>query len=129
MMKKFFTLLFSVLTLYLANAYAGKSMGVTASCSEGAFVITLPANPTTGYQWAVPQFDSTKFKLKSQRYVAPKTRLMGAGGVTLFNFQVLNAKSCPKSTLMVFTYARSWDPKSATHTTVNVKFIASKKSS
>lgn len=129
MMKKLFTLLFSVLTLYWANAYAGKSMSVTALCSDGEFVITLPANSTTGYQWTVPRFDSTKFVLKSKRYVAPKTRLMGAGGVTLFNFQVLNAKSCPKSTLMVFTYARSWDPKSATQTTVDVKFIASKKSS
>jgi len=122
MIKSISAFFIGALSLYLSTAHAEKSMSVIAKCSGGAFVVKLPANPTTGYQWAAPEFDTTQFQLKSQRYVAPKTRSMGAGGNTLFTFQSLKGGACPKNAVMLFRYVRPWDPKSATQTTVHLEF-------
>lgn len=121
-MKRFFVLLTGALCLSSWLAHAGREMTVHVGRLESAFVVNLPANPTTGYQWQVAQFDKSLLTLTSQHYVAPKPQIMGAGGDSLFTFQLRQGKFYPKSTAMVFTYARSWEPSSAMLTKVTVKF-------
>lgn len=49
------------------------------------FVISVNANPTTGYTWEVG-FDQSLLKLV-KRYTPSKTSLVGAGGVESFEFE------------------------------------------
>ena len=121
-MKRFFLLITGALCLSSWLAHAGREMTVHVGRLQPAFVVKLPANPTTGYQWQVTQFDKSLLTLISQHYVAPKPQIMGAGGDCLFTFQLRQGKPYPKSTAMVFTYARSWEPSSAMLTKVTVKF-------
>lgn len=121
-MKRFLVLLTGALCLCSWLVHASGAMTVHVSRADSSFVIKLPANPTTGYRWAVTRFDKTLLDLTAQQYVAPKTRMMGAGGNALFTFQVRPGETYPKSTTMLFSYARSWEPSSAAVTKVTVQF-------
>lgn len=103
-------------------AYADKTLILHANRTALTFEVTLPANPTTGYQLSVKQFDASLFQLTSKHYIAPKSKLIGAGGQMVFSFQLLQGKSYPKQTDLSFSYARSWDPSSTTVTKVTVMF-------
>lgn len=118
-MRQFLAGIFLFFSLAV-NADNTKSIHVQAS--QKLIEITLPANPTTGFQWKLEHFDSSVLKLLSQRFDAPKTRLIGAGGVSIFTFKILNDQSRPKSTKLMFRYAQPWEPSSASLTTVAVIF-------
>lgn len=121
-MRRFSVLLMGLLCLCSWLVHAGDSMTIHVSRSSSSFVVKLPANSTTGYQWTVTRFNKALLDLTSQQYVAPKTRMMGAGGHALFTFQMRQGESYPKSTTMLFSYARPWEPSSATVTKVTVQF-------
>lgn len=104
------------------NAYAISPMTLHVSPTAQVVEVRLPANPTTGFQWTVLGVKPAVLSLKSQQYLLPNNRLMGAGGVSLFTFTVLQEKSRPKQCVIVLEYARSWDKSSATQTRVTVKF-------
>ncbi len=96
------------------------TLNVDPNCPQ--FVVTLPSNPTTGYQWVATTYDKTLFQLKSSRYAAPQTTLVGAGGQMTFTFGLIKGQSYPASTQMSFTYARPWDPSSGTIKPVSIRF-------
>ncbi len=83
------------------------------SKKESNFIVSLPANPTTGFQWTLKQYDKKLFHLLKEDYVASKPKLIGSGGVTRYVFELYEGKHYPKSTMMTFQYARSWDKRSA----------------
>lgn len=91
-------------------------------CSQ-QFMVTLPSNPTTGYQWTVTTYDKSILRMTNSHYSAPQTKLIGAGGNMIFTFALIKGKSYPKLTQMSFTYARPWDVKSGTLKQVTVNFI------
>ena len=101
---------------------AAKTMTVNVDTSSPQFVVTLPSNPTTGFQWSVTQYDKRLFKLLSSHFNAPRTRLMGAGGQMTFNFALIKGKKYPASSQMLFTYARPWEHNSGTTETVTLHF-------
>ena len=101
---------------------AADTMTINADPASKQVVVTLPSNPTTGYQWNVSAYDTKLLKLVSSHYVAPQTTLIGAGGKMIFTFALLKGKSNPNVTPMTFIYARSWEPKSGTIQKVMVKF-------
>lgn len=94
--------------------------------SNPQFDVTLPANPTTGYQWAVTQYDKTLFQMTGSQYFAPQTKRMGAGGQMIFTFRLNKGKNYPQKTNLLFTYARSWEPKSGTQKPVIITFYKNK---
>ena len=54
------------------------------------FTITLPANPTTGYQWQLARPLNVKLiKLISSEYIADDTGLIGSGGKQVWKFKAL----------------------------------------
>lgn len=104
-------------------SYAVDSVPIMIDPTHPQFVVSLPSNPTTGYQWTVKSYDKNRLTLLTSRYVAPKTKLIGAGGTMTFTFAPVAGKSFPKTTLMVFTYARPWDPSSGTQKKIRIHFI------
>jgi len=112
-MKRLLMMLMSVLCLCSWLAYANDNLTVHVKRSDTSFVIRLPANATTGYQWNLVRFDKTLLSLKSHQYNAPQSKMMGAGGEASFTFQLQRAKSRPNSTELVFRYARPWEAASS----------------
>lgn len=113
----------SLLLLCSLNGYAGNALTISVDPSNPQFVVTLPANPTTGYQWTATSYDKTLLQMTGSKYVPLQTKLIGAGGNTVFSFALIKGKTYPQSTQMTFTYARAWDPKSGTVKKVTVNFV------
>ncbi len=116
-----------MLLLCSSWGYAADTLTLYVDSSSPQFVVTLPANPTTGYQWTVSTYDKTMLRLTSSHYIVPKTKLIGAGGEMTFTFALNKGKAYPKATTMSFTYARSWEPKSGTLKQVTVQFTKNNK--
>lgn len=110
-----------LLLMLAACSYADTNM-LVFSKAQPQFVITLPSNPTTGYQWKVTSYDKTLFQLKSSRYSPSKTSLVGAGGTMSFTFMLNKGQVYPASSKMSFIYARPWDASSQTMKTIRLKF-------
>lgn len=97
-------------------------LAIKVSNQQSSFVVNLEANPTTGYQWEVVSYDKALLTLKSSVYQRPDTKLIGAGGQMLFTFTVNKGKTHPKSTKLVFKYARPWEKDTGTLQKVVVNF-------
>lgn len=121
-MKRSSILLTSVLCLCSWLVYAADNVTVHVNRVDSSFVIHLPANATTGYQWNVVRFNKTFLALKSHQYTAPQSKMMGAGGEASFTFRLRQAKSLPKSTELIFRYARPWEAAKGKLTNVTVVF-------
>lgn len=103
-------------------AYAENAMVAHVSKSASDFQISLPTNPTTGYQLRLTQFDHARFKVLNSTYIPPQSKLMGAGGTMVFTFQRQANKTYPQQAVFLFRYAQPWNPSSATITHVTVLF-------
>ncbi|MDD4162320.1 MAG: protease inhibitor I42 family protein [Methanothrix sp.] len=70
------------------------------------FTISLPANPTTGYQWKA-DYDYVLLKEESAQFerASTGTANVGAGGTSVFVFTPL----MPGKTTIYFVYKRSWE--------------------
>jgi Predicted secreted protein len=70
------------------------------------FTIILKGNATTGYQWQFAKpLDENIVQLISSKYLADKTKLVGAGGKQVWIFKALKAGQ----TNISFKYVRSWE--------------------
>ncbi|HHT0592375.1 TPA: protease inhibitor I42 family protein [Legionella anisa] len=119
-MKTVFGLL---LLSFSMMGYADDNLTMNVNVDEPSFVVALPANPTTGFQWSVVRFDKSLLTLRSSTYERPKTELIGAGGQMNFTFGLQKSKSYPDNTIIVFKYARSWEPDTATLKSIKVNFV------
>ncbi len=70
------------------------------------FLITLPANPTTGYSWKA-KFDENYLSLRSKDFVADKASpdTVGSGGTEVFTFNPIKAGEV----MITMSYERSWE--------------------
>ncbi|MDM7940258.1 MAG: protease inhibitor I42 family protein [Methanothrix sp.] len=68
------------------------------------FTISLPANPTTAYEWNA-DYDYYLLNLTSSQFERTPTRAIGAGGTSVFVFTPLR----PGKTTIYFVYKRSWE--------------------
>lgn len=111
----------SLLLLGSSWLQAADSLTINVNKNSPQFVVALPSNPTTGFQWTVKHYDRKLLQLKSSNYIAPKTKLIGAGGQMTFTFAPIKGKTYPASTKMSFAYARSWEAKQGAlkHVTIN----------
>lgn len=112
----------TMLCMTVFSVYAQKTLTIHANRVARTFQVTLPANATTGYQWSVKHYDKSLFQFKSQQYIRPTSRLMGAGGHATFTFQLRRGQPSPKQTDILFSYARPWEPSKGTLTKVTVIF-------
>lgn len=98
------------------------SAPITLNVNQSHFVITLPSNPSTGYQWKVTQFDNSFLTLVSSNYVAPRANFIGGEGQMLFTFRLIPGKPYPDTTKIFLSYQRPWKPQTATLKTVTIHF-------
>jgi len=112
--------------LFLASLSAGASIAAPSdnviSVKEGqTFKITLPSNPSTGYQWN-STYDTTYLELVAQNFQPDNTNpgIVGAGGNEIFTFKAKN----PGNTTITFNYQRPWDPTPINTTTYDIRITA-----
>lgn len=76
------------------------------------FNINLPGNITTGYQWYLVDYNPRFVRLLGQKYTAASTKLMGAPGLSVWQFQLQQISfTAPQVTRIIFEYRRPWEPK------------------
>ena len=68
------------------------------------FTISLPANPTTGYEWK-PDYDYYLLELAKTEFEKGPSEAIGAGGTSVFVFNPIR----PGKTTIAFVYKRSWE--------------------
>lgn len=112
------------LLLLSFTVYANDDVSIDVPKGQKSFNVTLAANATTGFEWSVVSYDKDLLQLTASHYQAPKTKLIGAGGQTVFAFNVNKGKIYPAQTVIEFKYARSWERQSAvSHKKVIVRFV------
>ena len=104
----------------------GDIVTLTVDPSSKQFIVALPANPTTGYQWTLNTYDKSIIELASSEFVVSKSKLIGAGGEMTYTFKLIAGKTYPDTTQLEFTYARPWESKSGTKQEVTVNFLKPK---
>jgi inhibitor of cysteine peptidase len=115
---------FFVLSLFFLFSVAfatPSSMDIHVDNNQDHFVISLTANPTTGYQWQLLTYDKTIITLTSSQYLKNNS-LLGAGGTMVFEFDKVNNATWPKKTQLLFQYIRPWENKVVSPITVTVYF-------
>lgn len=86
---------------------------ITVFLQKPEFTITLPSNPTTGFFWHLKKYSKNMFEFISQKYVVPKTKLIGAPGVQEFKFKAKQGNYfVAQVSHIVFVYKRPWEKKS-----------------
>lgn len=117
-------LLASCLLFIAVLGYATSNNGITINVpqSQKQIVVSLPSNPTTGYQWVVKQYDQSLFTLMASNYIAPQTQLIGAGGHMVFTFEVVKDAKRPQQSVMEFIYQRPWEKGKGTVKAVTINF-------
>lgn len=106
----------------MSAAFAKEGDILALSQGDKTFTISLSANPTTGYQWVLKQYDKNLFKLLSSHYEAPNSKLIGAGGKMNFIFSVNSQKHHPKSSSISLNYQRPWEPNNGSSKVIQIKF-------
>ena len=104
------------------SVWASETMHIQVPVKQKQFNVTLPANPSTGYHWTVQYYDRNVLNLVQGKYIAPNTRLLGAGGKMVYTFSLRPGKSYPENTRMILKYARPWEPAQGSVTNVYVQF-------
>ena len=83
--------------------------------------IALKANPTTGFMWFLQDYNQALLTLTSYQYQAPKTNLVGAGGVALFQFALKPALfDGPQVTSLHFVYSQPWQYGNGQQRTIQI---------
>jgi predicted secreted protein len=67
------------------NSTKNTNLGLSDLISHGHLTIILPCNPSTGYHW-VAEYNHSKVKLVSKKYIGNKSIICGSGGVNIFKF-------------------------------------------
>jgi inhibitor of cysteine peptidase len=76
------------------------------------FTVRLNANATTGFQWFLMNYDHDLIRPTRSYYQAGNSKLVGAPGMSVWEFQVLSqAFRVPQVTHLEFEYRRPWEAR------------------
>ena len=109
-------LLILLIVLTVATGCSPQQQEVKASVSDNGremqlkkgqtLVVTLEANPTTGYSWEVTEpLDEQVLRQLGEPEFKAESDLVGAGGVQILRFEAVNAGQ----TTLKLAYRRSWE--------------------
>lgn len=104
-MKK---ILFFFLMIFAATSYSA-NIAVNVDPGQSRFLVSLPANPTTGYQWSIKGYDRNVINLIHSEYRAGNPKLIGSGGTMYYTFEVISTADLPETTVITFDYGRPWE--------------------
>lgn len=111
-MQKFRSYVYAVLFLLLPLGAFAEAADIHVTSQSPQFRITEPSNGTTGYVWKM-DYDKNLLSLTSEKTYVPNSKLMGAGGKTIWVFTAKpQAFVKPKTqTMLKLVYQRPWNPK------------------
>lgn len=109
-----------VLLSVLSHALQLNQLEMQGNCQK--FQVELPANPTTGYQWMLENYDKATFNFINDDYISSADNRMGAPGKHVFYFEKKIEMVCPDTTTLCFSFSRAWDKNSSTCTNIKVQF-------
>ena len=118
-MMKYISLFLLVLS---SNVFAQSETVMKVEPQQQLFTIELPANPTTGYQWSVVNYNKALLRLERSSYIRAETKLIGSGGQMQYVFSLKPCDIFPAQTTLTFKYARPWEKKSGNEKQVLIKF-------
>lgn len=113
---------FFLLIMLSSVGFSKATMNITADATATSFVVRLSANPTTGYQWSVIDYDRAHFDLIKSEYVGASNPRIGQGGEMVFYFKYKVDVTLPSSTSILFSYSRFFEPGSGYKQRVNIVF-------
>lgn len=98
-----------VLMLFPVLAFAEVAT-ITVTKQSPEFRVTEPSNSTTGYRWRV-EYDKSLLTLTREVSFVPHSKLIGAGGKTIWFFKATpKAFNVPHTETQVhLIYERPWD--------------------
>jgi len=83
-------------------------------------VITLEANPTTGYTWEIAELDEQVLRQVGEIEFEPESELVGAGGGQIIRFEVIGAGQ----TTLKLVYHRPWETDVGPLKTFSIQVVA-----
>lgn len=114
---------FVMLGMSMVVQASSNSISIHVDKNTNSFIVNLDANPTTGYQWAIVDYDKDLLTLASSVYQQSKPKLIGSGGHMVFTFDINQQLERPKSTTINLKYVRPWERNaSGKSMRVNVEF-------
>lgn len=119
-MKKIILFKFMIIGLVSLITLGCDKYDLEVTPKQQNFSISLPATPSTGFQWTIIEYDKSIFEPVSAKYNSSKDRVPGARGEMIFVFNILKKDSYPKSSILKFKYSRSWEPATATYKEIMV---------
>jgi len=105
------------------SLHAKDVLSINVNKKEKSFVVSLAANPTTGYNWTVTKYDKKLLSLKGAAYQKKQSNLIGSGGQMIFTFSLNQGKTYPAKTTLSFKYARPWEKEGGSDQSVVVHFV------
>ena len=113
MKKAIILVLVSVVLLAALTACGSKTVkvdqsmnGQTITVKKGqTIVVSLDGNPTTGFNWAAADLDTTILTQQGDAAFKADSNLIGAGGMVSLTFEAVGTGT----TTLTLNYARSWE--------------------
>lgn len=103
------------------NVYTDPAKTILVTSSNPVFSIQLASNATTGYSWFLTKINKKLLTPLGQQYIAPDSKLLGAGGHELWTFKVKpKAFTVPHLTSIKMTYAQPWNLKEGKQVRFNI---------
>lgn len=85
---------------------SGSHESQIAVAAGATFSITLDANPSTGYQWALLEpLDAAVIELIGSEYQRPASTMPGAGGAEIWTFRAIRGGTAR----ITLRYGRPWE--------------------
>jgi inhibitor of cysteine peptidase len=92
------------------GVYTEEKLNVLVTKDQPQFVIRLKANPTTGFNWFLGEYDAKIITPIKHQYEAPTSELMGAPGYDVWTFAIKpTGFVVPRMTKIHFSYVRAWE--------------------
>lgn len=84
---------------------------IVISGNQATVNILLPAQPSTGYQWFLSEYDDKSLRVQSYRHIPNDSKRVGSIGQDEFKVVVHNRfKNAPQKQTLTFEYIRPWSP-------------------
>jgi inhibitor of cysteine peptidase len=120
--RKMKALCLSCLVLGIAPALLAADPKPITVTVDQEFKITLPYNPSTGYQWQLAKpVDESLLKVASSVYKRPESKRIGAGGDQVWTFKAVGTGSIQ----VALQYLRPWEKGTPPARTTNFVVVIS----
>lgn len=92
------------------NIYTENQTNISLTAKQPVFILKLASNPTTGYSWALGDYNYKQIKRVKHRYLPPTSKMMGAGGFEWWTFRLKPAAFASNQPVVLkMVYRKPWE--------------------